>query len=399
MSRSGWGIRIGLTLAAGGALIWAFLPRALPVDVVTVSRGPLTSSVTAEGRTRVKDLFVVAAPVDGELERVVLTAGTLVTPSTVVARLRPAVSRPLDERSRAEALASVSTARAAIQRAEAARNEAQAALTHAEATRDTMRELAKGGAAAPKDAEHSEHEVEIRRQALAESRAALDAARSELVRAEAAASTTRPTEGAASTLVYSPVSGRVLRVLRESAGPVTAGTKLLELGDIERIEIAADFLTSDATSIKPGAAATIRDWGAGAPLRARVNHIEPSAFTKVSPLGLEEQRVSVVLDLQEQPPVTFGHDYHVNVDVGIWNTSDAVLVPSTALFRTGRDWSVFVAKQGRAKLTTVTIGRADETRTVIESGLSAGDVVVLQPSDTITDGARLSAQSSVGGTR
>jgi HlyD family secretion protein len=383
-----WTIRTAAAVVIIAGTAWALRPRPTAVETAQAVRGKLEATVTAEGKTRVKDLFVVAAPVDGELERIAFKAGQVISPSTVIARILPVAPRPLDARSRSEAVAAVTVARAAVQRAEAAQREAEAALTHAQSTRDTAEILAKSGAGAPKDFEHAEHEVEIRRQAVKESQATLETARAEVGRAEAAAATSSSDGARVVTVVRSPAAGRILRVVHESAGPVTAGTPLVEIGNTSVIEIAADFLTADAMLVKPGARATIRDWGGPAPLAARVRHVEPGAFTKVSALGLEEQRVSIVLDLVDQP-AAFGHDFHVNVDIVVWTSDNVLIVPSTALFRVGDSWAVFMVREGRTHLTRVITGRSDATRTVIERGLEAGEWVVLQPSDALQDGSRV----------
>ena len=386
-----WSVRIAVAATLVGGITWALRPQPIVVESAKATRGVLEATVTAEGKTRVRDLFVVAAPVDGELERIALKAGDGVSTETVIARVWPVASRPLDARSRAEALAAVSAARAAIERAEATEKEAVGALTHAESQLATSRTLSSSGAAAPKDSEHGSHEVEIRRQALAASRAALNVARADLVRATAAAGVATDQTGRTVTPVRSPASGRILRVLRESAGPVAAGTPLVQLGNVAAIEIVADFLTTDAMSVKPGAKAFIRDWGGSEALTASVRQIDPGAFTKVSALGLEEQRVPIVLDLVSERPPAFGNDFHVNVAIVVWTGDDVLTVPSTALFRVGESWAVFVLRNGRALLRRVTVGKSDDTRSVVERGLGAGDEVVIQPSDTLQDGSRVAA--------
>lgn len=382
-------IQIAAAAAIVGGSAWALRPRAIPVETASAVRRALEATVTAEGKTRVKDLFVVAAPVEGELERIGLKAGDRVTPATVIAAIWPIAPRPLDARTQAEAVATVSAARAAVQRADAAEKEAEGALSHAESVRDTARTLAASGAGPPRDFDHAEHELAIRREAAKERRAALEAAHAELARATAVVTPPATQRGGVATVVRTPVSGRILRVLHESAGPVTAGTPLVEIGNTTAIEVAADFLTTDAMSVQPGARATIRDWGGPAPLAARVRHIEPGAFTKVSALGLEEQRVPIVLDLTGEPPAGFGHDFHVNVAVVVWAGRDVLTIPSTALFRVGDDWAVFTLANERAHLTRVEPGRSDASRTVIERGLHEGEQVVVQPSDALQDGSRV----------
>ena len=382
-------VRIAGIVALVGVIAWVLRPHPVLVETATVTPGVLTATVTAEGKTRVKDLFVVAAPVDGELERIALKAGDMVSPSTILAQLWPVASRPLDPRSRAEANAAVVAARAAVQRAEAAEQEAIAAFTHAESASETSARLAKEGVVAPKDAEHAGHEVEIRRQAIQVSQSAVEQARAELVRAEAAAGTPNTGGARSVTAIRAPTGGRVLRVMRESAGPVAAGTPLLEIGNTGGLEIVADFLTTDAMAVQPGAAAAVRDWGGDQPLAARVREVEPGAFTKVSALGLEEQRVPVVLDLISDRPATLGNSFHVNVAIEVWKGTNVLTVPSTALFRVGDKWAVFVVRDGQAHLTQVTTGRSDDARTVVVQGVAAGDIVVVQPSDALTDGGRV----------
>jgi HlyD family secretion protein len=386
-----WTVRIGVTMAVAGGIAWALRPPAIVAETAVAARGVLEATVTAEGRTRVRDVFVVAAPVDGELERIALKAGDDVSSEAVIARMWPVQPRPLDARSRAEALAAVSSARAAVQRAEAAEQEALGALAHAESQLATARTLSAAGAAALQEFEHAGHDVEIRRQAVEETRAALRVARADLLRAEAAAAVSADPAGRTLTLVRSPAAGRILRVLRESAGPVAAGTPLVQVGNIAALEIVADFLTTDAMAVVPGAHAIIRDWGGSDPLPARVRQVDPGAFTKVSALGLEEQRVPIVLDLLADRQPAFGNDFHVNVAIVIWTGRDVLTVPSTALFRAGEDWAVFVVGDGRAHARRVRVGRSDDTRSVIEEGLDVGDEVVIQPSDAVEDGRRVEA--------
>jgi HlyD family secretion protein len=276
-----------------------------------------------------------------------------------------------------------------VAKAEATQKESAGALAHAESQLTTTRELVRGSAAARNDLEHAEHEVQIRREALEAARAAVQAARADLRRAEAVVATGIARPGRAATLVPSPVSGRVLRVLRESAGPVASGTPLAEIGNTTDLEITADLLTMDAMSVRPGAAAEIRDWGGPKGIPARVRRVDPAAFTKISALGLEEQRVRAVLDLVEPPPPGMGHDFRVTVSIDAWHGQGVITVPSTALFRTGEGWAVFVVRDGRAQATSVTPGPSDTRRTVIEQGLNDGASVVIQPSDLLTDGVRV----------
>jgi HlyD family secretion protein len=383
-----------VAVAAGAAIVaaavWALRPAPIAVETAVASRGALTATVIAEGRTRVKNLYVVAAPVDGDLERIAAQPGDAIAPGAVVARLWPLTARPLDARTRAEAESAVAAARSAVSQAEALAREAASALTHAESQSATTRTLAKQGVTAPNEAEHAEHQTQIQRGAVDAADAALVRARADLRRAEATAANDLVRGGRTTTPVAAPVYGRILRVLHESAGPVVAGTPLLEIGNVDELEVTADLLTADAVQVKPGAPAEIGNWGGPEPVRATVRRVDPAAFTKVSALGLEEQRVRTVLDVVEPQPVGPGHDFRVTVAIAVWTGNNVLRAPSTALFRRGNEWAVFVVRDGRAHITPVVTGRADGTHTVIERGLAAGDVVAVQPSDLLVDGARVS---------
>lgn len=385
--RSIWIAAAGLVILS---LSWAALrPRAILVETAVATRGPLSASVTAEGKARVKALYVVAAPVDGELERIGLEPGDSVGAGAIVARVWPVAPRPLDARSRAETVAAIAGARSAVTRAEASSLEAAVALSHAESQYETLRALARDGVVSVKDAEHAGHEVDARRQAAEAAAAGVKTVQADLTRLETIVTTNSGRDARPAAVIVSPSSGRVLQVLRESGGPVKVGTPLLAVGDVSAIEVAADFLTADALAMRPGDAATIAEWGDRAGIPARVRRVDPAAFTKVSALGLEEQRVHVILDLVGRPPAGLGHDFRVIVSVVTWSSSNAVAVPSTALFRSGNDWAAFVVDGSRARLTIVKPGRSDATRTVIEQGVSEGELVIVQPSDLIGDGSRV----------
>ena len=379
---------IGIGVVALAGLAWAL--RSPPVEVATavVTRGKLVATANAEGRTRVKELYVVSAPVDGQLERVIVHPGDTIAADAKVAEISPSASRLLDPRSRAEATAAVSAAEATAARAEAAELEARAALEHAQSQLGTTRQLAEQGAAPRIELEHRGHEAEIRRQAAEGAAASARSARADLVRARAALAPASVKPGQMMS-VESPVAGRILRVLRESAGPVPAGTPLLEVGNTGSLEVHADLLSSDAAKVQAGAAATITGWGGTQAIRAQVRRVDPAAFTKVSALGLEEQRVHVVLDLVEAPPAGLGHDYRVDAAVVVWEGDNVLRVPSTSLFRAGDHWAVFVVRQGRARKTVVESGATDGTLTAVTGDVKEGDTVIVQPSDAISDGTRV----------
>jgi HlyD family secretion protein len=384
--RHGIWIGIGITLVAGA--VGLLRPQPLLVEAVTVTRGPLRATIAEEGHTRVRDLYTLAAPVEGDLERIVVEPGAALLEGSVVARIRPIVSRPLDARSRAEAAAAVVAAREAVARADAGEEEARVAVAHAESKLARTQVLAAAGAVPPADFEHGGHELQMARQNLESARAAARQVRADLSRAMATIASASVVRAASAIEVKSPVRGQVLRVLRESAGPVAAGAALVEVGNLEHLEIVADLLSSDAALVRPGAAAFVSAWG-GQPLPARVRRVDPSGFLKVSALGLEEQRVHVILDLAEPPPVGLGHDYRVNVAIVVWEGNDVLRVPSTALFRVGGDWTAFAIRDGRARLSKVGTGASDAASTVVASGLVEGEKVIPQPSDALSDGTRV----------
>jgi HlyD family secretion protein len=379
----------GIVIALISSIGWMLRPAPLLVDAARVTRGPLRATVSAEGRTRVKTLYAVTAPVDGELERIVLEPAAWVSSETIVARIRPVAPRPLDARSRAEAAAAVVAAREAVARAVAAEREARVGVEHAQSKLSRTQTLARGGAVPQADLEHGGHEVQMAKQGLESARAAARQARADLARAKAVIAPAAGTGDVPTIEVTSPARGQVLRVVRESAGPVATGTPLVEIGDVGNLEIIADLLSSDAASVRVGAVASVSGWGGGPPLWARVRRVDPAGFTKVSALGLEEQRVRVVLDLAESPPQGLAHDYRVDVAIVIWEGKDVLRVPSGALFRVGESWATFVISDGRARLEKVATGASDPTLTVIESGLAEGAKVIPQPSDAISDGARV----------
>jgi HlyD family secretion protein len=379
------GLLAALAVAGVG---WLLRPEAMMVDTAAVRRGSLRATVTGEGRTRVKSLYTVTAAVDGDLERIVLDPGASTQQDAVVARIRPAHSRPLDARSRAEATAAVAAAREAVARAAASEREASVAVEHAQSKLTRSQQLAQSNAVPGAEVEHTGHEVQMAKATLESARAAVREARADLARATAVIT---PSSGGSvgAVEVRAPASGRVLRVLRESAGPVAAGTPLLEIGDTGELEITADLLSSDAAAVSPATAATVSGWG-GPPVVARVRRVDPAGFTKISALGLEEQRVRVVLDLLDRPPPGLGHDYRVDVAIVVWEGKDILRIPTTALFRVGPEWATFVMRDGRARLTQVATGLSDATSTVVTNGVVDGEKVIPQPSDAIEDGTRVS---------
>ena len=386
---------VPLAAALAVALLWVFRPSAVAVDLVEVARGPLAVSVSDEGETRVRDMYVVSAPVPGHLRRIDLEAGdSVVADQTVVAQIEPSDPTFLDVRSAAEARAGVDAAAAARTHAEAQVRRAQAELEFAQSELERIRALARSHTVSENDLDSAERRAKTTDAALAEARAELKVRQSEYQVARARLmppASRRGTSDCDCVSVYSPVSGDVLQVLTESEGVVQSGAPLVELGDPDKLEIVVDLLSADAVRVRPGQRAIIEAWGGTRPLEGVVRRVEPFGFTKVSALGIEEQRVNVVIDIREprQQWERLGHGYRVEPRIVLWESRDVLKVPLSALFRQGQQWAVFVAQDRRAVLRPVDIGHENGLEAEVVSGLEAGERVVLHPGDRVSPGARL----------
>jgi HlyD family secretion protein len=386
---------VPMVLALAVALAWLFRPAAVPVDIVAVESGPLMVSVSDEGETRVRDMYVVSAPVPGRMRRVDLEAGdAVVAEKTVVARIEPSDPASLDVRSAAEARAGVDAAAASRTHAAAQVRRAQAELEFARSELARIRVLARSNTVSANDLDSAERRAKTADAALGEARAEQQVRESEYQVARARlmtpASRTRTADCDCVT-VFSPVSGDVLRVVTESEGVVQSGTPILEVGDPDKLEVVVDLLSSDAVQVQAGQRAVIEAWGGSAPLEGVVRRVEPFGFTKVSALGIEEQRVNVIIDIKEprQRWQRLGHGYRVEPRIVLWEGRDVLKVPVSALFRQGQRWAVFVADGGQAVLREVEIGRENGLEAEITSGLEVGERIVLHPGDRVAPGARL----------
>jgi HlyD family secretion protein len=379
--------------AVGGLLAMAFWPETVPVDVATVSRGALVVTIDEEGRTRVRDRFVVSAPVAGRVLRIGLEPGDPVRRGDVVARIQSAPAPLLDARIRAEGQAAVESAGAALERARAEEQGARAALAQAERERARSRTLANAGALPAQDADAREADARLAREAANAAASAVRAAEAERDRARVRLAAPSPRTNGGSVAVIAPVDGVVLRRLRESESSVPAGEPLLELGDPSRLEIVADLLSTDAVRVRKGARAMVEQWGEDVALDATVRRIEPAGFTKVSALGVEEQRVNVVLDVGDsgEEGAALGDAYRVEVRIVIWEAPNVLKVPTSALFRDGEQWAVYVVRDGRARHTRIELGRQTGREAEVLSGLSEGARVIVHPGDMVEDDARVKA--------
>jgi HlyD family secretion protein len=376
-----------IALAAAVLLGWALLrPAAVPAEAAAADTGPVRVTVDWTGKTRVRDRYTVAAPVSGELLRSALDAGDAVRAGAVVARLGGAAATPLDARTHAELSARLAAARAAVGEAQAGLSRARAAEAQAAREEGRARALADQGAQAAQETEAVQAAAAVRAEERRMAEGALERARAE----EGAVRAALEAGGQARSLVEvrSPVDGVVLRLLRESAGPVAAGTPLLEIGDPSRLEVVLDLPTADAARIRAGLPARITGWGGG-PLQAVVRRVEPSAYTKVSPLGVEEQRVDVLLDPVGTGWNGLGDGFAVDAQVVIEEVPQALRVPTSALFRDGAGWAVYRAEHGRARRLAVEVLARGGGAAALRQGLEPGDLVLVHPGDRVEDGGRI----------
>ena len=378
----------------GGALVlvvllaWAFRAGAVPADFATVERGTLRVTLEEEGETRVRDRYVVAAPLPGRMLRVELEPGDPVKAhDTVLVRLVPPDPALLDVRTRAELGATLQAAQASVGGARAERDRIRADLQFARNELQRYEALAREGIASREQLDTAERQVRTLEEGLRSAdfniRTAehqVEVARAGLLQASGSGSRT-------TIELRSPVDGVVLRRLQESETVVHAGQPLLEIGDVSHLEIVSDFLSTDAVRICPGARVLFEHWGGERPLEGRVRLVEPAGFLKISALGVEEQRVNVIIDLEDrQQARQLGDGYRVEIGVVIWEKDNVVMAPTSALFRHGEGWAMFRVEDGRARRTPVTVGERSDIAAEIKSGLSPGDRVVVFPSGDVEDG-------------
>ena len=368
-------------------LVYGLLPSPTKVETALVSRGMLRVTVDEEGEARAHDRFVVAAPIAGRLTRVELHDGDPVSVGQVVAVINPV---PIDQRERAELTARVQSAEALKRSADEAVEHTQA--DHEQAKRDLRRaeNLVEAGVISRQSLEQARNAESIARNELASARFKAQAAASEVKIAKAGliAVESQQSDADKTVTLRSPIRGRVLRVIEKSERVVAAGTAIISIGDPRQLEVVVDLLSTDAVKVKPGAAMLLENWGGEASIRARVRMVEPSAFTKVSALGIEEQRTNVVADFVD-PPGPLGDGYRVEARIIIWEAEKVLKVPSSALFRQGDGWSVFVVENGKAIRRQVEIGHRSQFEAEVLSGIDEGVAVIVHPTNQIGEGAKV----------
>jgi HlyD family secretion protein len=386
-------IRRGLlalaVLVVVGMIVVAWIPNPVEVEVAEVTRGPLVVTVNEDGRTRVKDRYTISAPLTGNLARLEHEAGDAIEEEQIVARLVPLPPPLLDSRTRAEAKARVDAAEASVRQARSAINRARYERDFAKQESERALAVVKQGGLARSDADRAVSTYRSSQEQLSSANFGARVAEHELKLAQTALlQLSGKPEDAEQLEIKSPIGGQVLKVYQESEGVVQGGMPIVELGDPAALEIVVDVLSQDATRIPNGAPATIERWGGKDPLQGHVRVVEPSAFTKLSALGVEEQRVNVIIDLDEPHEnwSALGDGYRVEARISVWEGEAVLRVPASAVFRSEEAWAAFVVVADTAELRRVEIGETNGLETEVLSGLEPGDRVIAYPSDSVRDG-------------
>jgi HlyD family secretion protein len=389
-----WIIVIIITVGVISAIVYGFMPKPVSVDLVKVSRGPLKVTVEEEGRTRVKDRFVVSAPVAGFMRRIQFDVGDRVQKGQSLVELEPLKSNLLDPRSHAAAQAAVSSAEASLKVEEERAKAAAADADYARKNLERIKKLHEGGYVAKDALEQAETGAKRAGANLLSTEAAVKVARFELDRVHtalrhSAAENTR-IQGKIVT-IQSPVNGSVLKIYRESEGVVQSGEPVIDIGDPERLEVKVEVLSADAVKIKPGTSVLFERWGGNSTLSGRVRVVEPAGFTKISSLGVEEQRVLVIVDLtsSDKSEKSLGDGYRLEASFIIWEGKDILQVPASALFRNQEGWAIFVVKNNRALKRKVRVGQRTGLVAEVLSGLTEGEEVISHPDNSIEDRTRV----------
>jgi HlyD family secretion protein len=384
----------GILLVVVLAILYGFLPETQEVDLVRLTRGPLQVTIEEEGRTRLKERFVISAPTAGYIRRIEAKVGDPVKKGQTLVVLEPLRSQALDPRSRAEAEAVIPAAEASLAAAMEKERAATADADYIEKRLARIANLYTRGSVAKDQFDQTESEAKKARAVQRSAKAAADVARSELERAKTTLrnyAAVKRTGGNGTVEVASPVSGAVFKIHRESEGVVQVGEPLMDIGNAGNLEVRVEVLSSDAVRIGPGMTVLFKRWGRDEPLAGRVRRVEPAGFTKLSSLGVEEQRVLVIVDITSPPEMwrVLGDGYRLEAHFVVWEGRDVLQVPTSALFRSGKEWSVFVEENGKARRRAVEVGQRTGWSAQLLSGLKENDSVVAYPDDTISDGARI----------
>ena len=388
-------VLIGVAVVA--AVVYLYWPAPVAVQTARAQRGPLVVTVDEDGKTRIKERYEVSSPLAGRLRRIELHEGDKVEAGqTLLATIEPSDPSLLDARARAEAMARVQASESAVEQSDSRLEKARAGLTLAETELGRVTQLRQRNAAAQSELDEAQSIYRAQSEEVAAARHASQIARFELAQAKAALIHTHETSNSIDMPrfeIRSPITGHVLRVIQESAGYVEPGTKLIEVGDAADLEVEVDVLSTNAVRVRPGNSVIIEQWGGEKPLHGYVRRVEPSGFTKISALGVEEQRVYVIIDLVELPEArpTLGDAFRVEARIVEWESADVLKVPLSSLFRDGHQWAVFVVERGTARLRRVKIGHRNSLEAEVLEGLTAGAEVVLHPGDNVRAGIAVKA--------
>ncbi|PKN51314.1 MAG: efflux transporter periplasmic adaptor subunit [Deltaproteobacteria bacterium HGW-Deltaproteobacteria-13] len=385
---------IGIVLIVAVLLVYGFLPKTQKVDLVPVTRGPLQITIEEEGRTRLKERFVISAPTAGYMRRIHAKVGDPVKKGQVVATLEPLQSQALDPRSRATGEASVFAADASLKAAIERERAATADADYTQQRLERLKALYAKGSIAKDQFDQIDSEARKARAVQRSAGAAVNVAKSELDRAKIALQNFTAVKRSGkndAVKVTSPLNGVVYRVYRESEGAVNVGDPLMDVGNTGDLEVRVEVLSSDAVKIKKGTPVLFKRWGNDEPLAGIVRLVEPAGFTKISSLGVEEQRVLVIVDITSPPEKwqVLGDGYRMETHFIIWEGKNILQIPASALFRLGKDWAVFVEERGKARRRVVSVGQRNGLTAEILSGLKENEKVIAYPDDSIGEGTKI----------
>lgn len=394
-----------VTYLIGGVLVivlvlWGFAPTPVPVDLTLIKSAPMEVTIDGEGRTRVHDIYTVSAPVSGRIKRIEVHVGDrVVADQTLLASIEPARPQFLDARALAQAASIAKAAEAAQSLAKAELNRVRAELVFATANQKRAIDLYAKNTISEREFDEAELAVATHTAAVDSARATLEVRNFELETAQAALITPASAQAALVTCcveVRAPVSGRILRLLRQSEGVVESASPLFEVGNPEALEVVVDLLSSDAVRVRKGAYVRLSGWGGDTLIEGQIRRIEPYGFTKISALGIEEQRVNVIIDFKgnKETWVSLGHGFRVEAHIRQWRDENVLQVPIGALFRDGDNWSVFREEEGIAKLTKITLGHINGRTAEVLDGLKGGELIVSYPSDKVSDGSLIIARTT-----
>lgn len=396
-------LTVATVVALGAVLAFAFWPRPVRVDIGTVTKDTMMVTIDEEGRTRVRDAYVISTPVAGRLLRVEVDPGDPVKKNeTIVAQMRPTNPAVLDVRSREQARSAEAAAAAALRLARAELNRAMADRELAETDLERVRTLYQKGTASQVELDRAVHEARATQAAVDTAEAAIEIRQAELENARAQLMEFEDQQQPGSVNaqagysdeipIRAPITGQVLRIIQQSETTLPVGAAIMEVGNVDSdLEVLVELLSTDAVQVAPGDRVLIEKWGGPGTLDAVVTRVDPWGFTKFSALGVEEQRVNTIIRFDEAGPAQtgLGHGFRVEARIVVWEDDDALIVPSSALFREGQDWAVFLVEDDRAKLRKVEIGHNNGVQAQVIKGLEPGDRVILYPASGLSDGMRV----------